>query len=119
MNIHWTEIQCDNCFKWTYHDCDRNCDKKRCLSFISHEWCFHFQETYSLFGNIIKPHRFLRMNALCEIENITGDGKSAYVRSALSRGGRRVRDFYVPLKFLGNFRIKYSYSKEKEQYGKR
>jgi hypothetical protein len=53
----------------------------------------------------------LRTGALCEIDKISDDAEAAFIKSAISKCGRRVHDFYIPIKYLGNFRIKYSYSK--------
>lgn len=100
------------CLKSQYNDCDFEFEGKTCSKYIDCiKWSNSTDKLYSLFGNIIKPHRFLRTNALCEIDSISGDAEAVFIKSAISKGGRRVHDFYIPIKYLGNFRIKYSYSK--------
>jgi len=68
---------------------------------------------YAIFANIIKPHRFLRMNALCEIHFFSGAMDAAFIDSAISKSGRRLKEFWIPIKYLDNFRVKYSYRKVK------
>jgi hypothetical protein len=55
------------------------------------------------------------MGTLCEINMFSGSMDAAFITSALTRGGRRVYDFWLPSKFLGNFRKKYSYSKSSKR----
>lgn len=68
---------------------------------------------YSIFANVVKPHRFLRMNSICEVSLISGAIDAVFIDSGMSKCGRRVKEFWVKLKYLGNFRVKYSYRKVK------
>lgn len=100
------------CLKSQYNDCNFEFEGKACSKYVDFsKWSISTDKLYSLFANIIKPHRFLRMNTLCEIDLISGNGEAAFIKSAISKGGRRVHNFYVRMTYLGNFRIKYSYSK--------
>lgn len=72
--------------------------------------------THALFANIIRPHHFLRKGTLCEIVYWDGGLTGAYIRNAISKGGRVVGSscgLWVRLKYLGNYRVKWSYNLNK------